>query len=437
MIKVRRNNDSSPNLRKNLHYQAYTDRFMTTYAEFLLHPLVKVIVVVLFTALFVASCYSTSQLTQAFKYTDVLPADSYIINFQMAYSAYTGRGKVFPTVYFRDVDQGNAEVQKHMIRYISDLAAVDSIGDCPTLFWLTDFRLFVTNNTFLQELSFIEQVDIFLFIPLHQLLYANNIVRDEKGNITASRVTICMDNVDDEDVSKQIIAFKDQEAVTNRQPINNQKGHHSDKFFTYSYIYTVWTFYSVSIKELITSTLSGVVSVASVALFLVPHYTAFWFVLPLIIVLYVDLLGFLQWMGFCINPISYITLVMSIGLMVDFVLHVLLRFYESSGNRHEKTVDVLRTLGSSILSGGISTFLGCLPLAFSKSDIFMTIFWAFLGIVVLGCMHGLVLMPVILSTIGPEECIRMPISTTAPKPELSMSDDQDCTNLPSSGRESE
>jgi patched domain-containing protein len=47
--------------------------------------------------------------------------------------------------------------------------------------------------------------------------------------------------------------------------------------------------------------------------------------------------------------------------------------------------------------------LGTLPLAFSTSDIFQTVFIAFLALVVLGVSHGLLLLPVILSFIGPED----------------------------------
>lgn len=117
-------------------------------------------------------------------------------------------------------------------------------------------------------------------------------------------------------------------------------------------------------------------------------------------------------------------------------MHILLRFYEVKGNRKEKTTTMLRTMGSSILIGGISTFLGTLPLAFASSEIFRTIFVTFLGIVTIGkpyavlfcsvfhtfssfnCLprsllflctfyfagmgHALILVPVVLSTIGPE-----------------------------------
>jgi Niemann-Pick C1 protein len=111
-------------------------------------------------------------------------------------------------------------------------------------------------------------------------------------------------------------------------------------------------------------------------------------------------------LGIHINAVMYVTMVMSIGLLVDFIMHVLLRYYESPGDRREKTTTMLRTMGASILVGGISTFLGTLPLAFSTSEIFYTIFVAFLGLVTLGCGHGLILMPVIISTIGPEDQIR-------------------------------
>lgn len=66
---------------------------------------------------------------------------------------------------------------------------------------------------------------------------------------------------------------------------------------------------------------------------------------------------------------------------------------------------MLKTMGASILLGGTSTFLGTLPLAFSTSHIFYTIFLSFLGIVTLGMAHGLILLPVLLATFGPGDKI--------------------------------
>lgn len=98
---------------------------------------------------------------------------------------------------------------------------------------------------------------------------------------------------------------------------------------------------------------------------------------------------------------------MSIGLIVDFIMHVMLRYYECPGNRHEKTKEMMRTMGSSIFLGGLSTFLGTMPLAFSTSTAFRTVFVCFLGLVTISVGHGLILMPVLLSTIGPNDTISL------------------------------
>jgi predicted RND superfamily exporter protein len=109
---------------------------------------------------------------------------------------------------------------------------------------------------------------------------------------------------------------------------------------------------------LMMTTIVGVVAVTGVAFNLMPHWTSSLFVLPLISALYVDLLGMMQWADIHSIPVSYIAFVMSIGILMDYNMHVLLRYYESSGNRNGKSVERLRTMGSSILVGGISTFLG-------------------------------------------------------------------------------
>merc|ERR1712154_298062 len=69
--------------------------------------------------------------------------------------------------------------------------------------------------------------------------------------------------------------------------------------------------------------------------------------------------------------------------------------------REGKVKDTLEEMGTSILIGAISTFLGVIPLALSSSNIFSTIFITFMGLVLLGASHGLIFLPVVLSLLGP------------------------------------
>jgi len=386
------------------------DRMMLSYAEFLLKPVTKVFVILAFTVLVVVCALSASQLEQRFEFTDVMPDDSYVTDFFDAIDEYTIRNSIAPYAYFRYVDQSQENMQQQMETYVDELVALAAVEEPPEDFWLWDFRTYISDEG-LGELTFNQQVERFLSEPVYFDLYNGDIVRNEDGDITASRVQLYFDNVDVEDVNDQIDTLDDQRAVSKRQPVN--QGESDWRFFSYDGIYNIWEFYAVSVEELIFTTIIGVVAVTGVALVFVPHFSGALFVLPMICLLYVDLLGVMNWGGVDVNAVSYIALVMSIGLLVDFVMHVLLRYYECPGNRREKVVEMLRTMGSSILIGGVSTFLGTLPLAFSTSTIFYTIFIAFVGLVTLGIGHGLILLPVLLSLFGPEDQIVAP-STEAP-----------------------
>ena len=62
----------------------------------------------------------------------------------------------------------------------------------------------------------------------------------------------------------------------------------------------------------------------------------------------------------------------------------------------------IKDIGSSVLNGAISTFLAVAVLLFSKSYIFKTLSIQFALTVGLGVIHGLILLPVLLSLFGPK-----------------------------------
>ena len=60
-----------------------------------------------------------------------------------------------------------------------------------------------------------------------------------------------------------------------------------------------------------------------------------------------------------------------------------------------------RKMGSSVFHGGFSTFAAIFVLAPGKTYIFLVFFRAWFGIILFGMANGFLLLPVILSFVGP------------------------------------
>jgi len=368
--------------------------------------------------------YNSSLLTQELKISEIVPQGSYVVDFFAAFDKVAETGWYSSDAYFRNVDQSDPKIQHQMEDFVNDLVdKVDAIKEQPRFFWLRDFQYFLTMDDRLLDLSFSEQLDIFLGVPAFEFLYKDHIVRHpDDGSILSSRVVLYM-NINQEIVSDQVNALNQQEYVTSIQDINNnmyqQQGESDDvnnvvndryeknnkeeyDFFTYGEQYYYWEFFSVTQTELVQTTITSISAVCVLSLFFMPHWSAVLFISPIMLMLYIDILGVMHIAGLSINAVTYLALIMSIGLLVDFLMHYLLRYYESrEKTRTKKVKDALKSMGVSILLGGFSTAIGVVPLAFSSSVMLSTICMMFLSIVVVGCVHGLAVLPILLSILGP------------------------------------
>ncbi|KAM6918750.1 protein patched homolog 1 isoform 1-T1 [Xenentodon cancila] len=116
----------------------------------------------------------------------------------------------------------------------------------------------------------------------------------------------------------------------------------------------------------------------------------------------VELFGIMGLIGIKLSAIPVVILIASVGIGVEFTVHIALGFLTAIGNRHKRSAVALEHMFAPVVDGAISTLLGVLMLAGSEFDFIMRYFFAVLAILtVLGMLNGLVLLPVLLSMMGP------------------------------------
>merc|ERR1712242_172538 len=68
--------------------------------------------------------------------------------------------------------------------------------------------------------------------------------------------------------------------------------------------------------------------------------------------------GYAHFLGLTIEIVTSITLILSVGLALDYAAHVGVIFScQKYGTRQEKTKRTLGEIGPAVLNGGVSTFL--------------------------------------------------------------------------------
>ncbi|KAK7100530.1 hypothetical protein V1264_023464 [Littorina saxatilis] len=144
----------------------------------------------------------------------------------------------------------------------------------------------------------------------------------------------------------------------------------------------------------------------------------------------VELFGFMGIVGIKLSAVPAVILIMTVGIGVEFTLHVAVGFVTSIGSRNRRVMMATEHTFAPVVHGATSTFLGIIMLVSTEFDFIIKYFFNVLAaLVVIGILNGLLLLPILLSFLGPKgevipkenpDCL----STPTPEPSPRMGRDQ-------------
>ncbi|XP_034728099.1 protein patched homolog 1 [Etheostoma cragini] len=441
------------------------------YAPFLLQPITKVVVIVLFLCLLGVSLYGTTQVRDGLELTDIVPRDTSEYDFIGAQFKFFSFYNMYVVTQRADYAQKQPLLHQlhqrfHTIRYVLK----EDNGQLPRM-WLNYFRDWlqglqqafdkdweagrITLNSYkngsddgvlayklLVQTGRRDKAINFNLLTRQRLVDADGIINPgafyiyltawvsndpvayaaSQANIRPHPPEWLHDRTDSMPETRLSIPAAEPieyaqfpfylnglretpqfvEAIESVRAICGNYSRQGLPSYPNGYPFLFWEQY-VSLRHWLLLSISVVLACTFLvcALFLLNPWTAGIIVLVLSLMT-VELFGFMGLMGIKLSAVPVVILIASVGIGVEFTVHVALAFLTAIGDRHKRAVLALEHMFAPVLDGAFSTLLGVLMLAGSEFDFIVRYFFAVLAILtVLGVLNGLVLLPVLLSYFGP------------------------------------
>lgn len=298
-------------------------------------------------------------------------------------------------------DYSDPEIQQQFENLTQSLEASKYISNITmyTESWLRSFIDFASNDdeyvnaTINNETAFVEVLSNEWLRPASR--WSLDVKLDDAGqHIIASRFLIQAVNVSGTNQEKDMV--KELRQICADSPLNASVFHPYFVFFDQ---------FELVRPTSIQCMIFGALTMMVISFIFIPNILCCFWVAFCIMSIECGVAGYMAMWDVSLDSISMINLIMCIGFSVDFTAHICYAYMSSKKRRPEDRVkECLYSLGLPIVQGALSTILGLGALLLAGTYIFLVFFKMVFLVIFIGALHGLFLLPVLLSLFGPGSC---------------------------------
>ena len=374
----------------------------------------KMLVIVGFIVYFGIAIWGGSKIKTGLKLESVVPESSYVADYyEMKQNYFSNQGAVVMFVIDKPVDYHHVNVQDAIRIVFYKAQKTEYLDERVEISWLEDYTKYRRNNS-LGNPTADDFVPVLMndFLPKHPQYIHDIVLSEDKTRIEASRYYVTSKRFEDStDEGNMMIAMR------------HIAGNSSLPMLAYSPYFIYYEHYVSILKNTLLAVGVAVIGMLFVALMFIPHPISVTCVTITMVTIVLGMFGFMHFWGLALSAITTVQIILSVGFCVDFTVHISHAFMTATGkNRNERVMAALEKVGVPILNGAFSSILGILMLAFAGSYIFKSFFKTMLLVIVLGLAHSLLLLPVVLSFIGPRRTSKprmfIPISSQGTRDKL-------------------